>query len=62
MYSQTLGIHADMLSLYNEEIEARSAMEAIESNDESGAVDFRTGLTLVHFFSPFSFMYAEQQY
>jgi hypothetical protein len=44
MYSQTLGIHSDMLSLYNDEIEARSKVEAIESGDESGAMDFRTGL------------------
>ena len=39
-----LGIHSDMLSLYNNEMQARSTVDMIESGDGSGAVDHRTGL------------------
>jgi hypothetical protein len=44
MCSQILGIHSDMLSLYNNEMEARSEVDIIEKGDESGAMDRMTGL------------------
>ena len=43
MASQSLGIHSDIMSLYDSEMDARSKLEAIEFGDHSGAMDSRTG-------------------
>jgi hypothetical protein len=45
MYSQALGIHSDILTLYNDELNARSTLESIEFGENVfDEVDRQTGL------------------